>query len=221
MADDHRHDGITAAAAAIHGIERGEDVRRRRARRADALQLGREHVEQHFGIGAGVEVAPVFAGQHFGELGGVGEVAVVRRGRCRTANSRRTAALRRRRRSPRWDSARGRCRRCPSGAACGAAGRRRAPGRLLAHEQLAFVAGHDAGGILAAVLQHRQRVVEPLIDRDCPTIPTIPHILSSSRPRRLHVDDGSHARFREVLDPARQLAGVRQQVRAFPPFDLG
>ena len=30
----------------------------------------------------------------------------------------------------------------------------------LAQEQLAFVAGHDARGVLAAVLQHRQRVID-------------------------------------------------------------
>ena len=35
---------------------------------------------------------------------------------------------------------------------------------LLAHEQLAVVAGHDARGILAAVLQDRQRVIDLLID---------------------------------------------------------
>ena len=61
VADDHRDHGIAAAAAAIHGVHRGEDVRWRDARRAHALQLGREHVEQHFRIGVGVEVAPVLA----------------------------------------------------------------------------------------------------------------------------------------------------------------
>ena len=30
------------------------------------------------------------------------------------------------------------------------------------------IGGHDAGGILAAVLQHRQRVIDPLIDRAGP-----------------------------------------------------
>ena len=61
VADDHRDDGITAAATAIHGAHRREDVGGRDPRRADALQLRGEHVEQHFGIGAGVEVAAVFA----------------------------------------------------------------------------------------------------------------------------------------------------------------
>ena len=36
--------------------------------------------------------------------------------------------------------------------------------RVLAHEQLAVFAGHDAGRILAAMLQYRQRVIDPLID---------------------------------------------------------
>ena len=35
----------------------------------------------------------------------------------------------------------------------------------LAHVELALGRGRDAGGILAAVLQHGERVVEPLIDR--------------------------------------------------------
>ncbi len=36
---------------------------------------------------------------------------------------------------------------------------------VLAHEELAPLARHDARGILAAVLQHRERIVEALIDR--------------------------------------------------------
>ena len=35
---------------------------------------------------------------------------------------------------------------------------------LLAQEELAVMARHDARGILSAVLEHRQRIVEPLID---------------------------------------------------------
>ena len=77
VADDHGHHRVAAAAAPVDGAERGEDVRRRDARGADALQLGGEYVEQHLGIGGGVEVAPVLADQHLGELGGVGQVAVV------------------------------------------------------------------------------------------------------------------------------------------------
>lgn len=37
--------------------------------------------------------------------------------------------------------------------------------RLLAHEELAFVARHDAGGVLTSMLQHRERIVDLLIHR--------------------------------------------------------
>ena len=36
---------------------------------------------------------------------------------------------------------------------------------VLAQEELALVRGHDARGILAAMLQHRKRIVELLVDR--------------------------------------------------------
>ena len=41
---------------------------------------------------------------------------------------------------------------------------RTSPSPLCMHS-CAVVAGHDAGGILAAMLQHRQRVIDLLIDR--------------------------------------------------------
>ena len=50
--------------------------------------------------------------------------------------------------------------------------------RILAHEQLAVLRGHDARGILAAMLQHRQRIVDALIDRA----------------RSDHSDDSAHER---------------------------
>ncbi len=37
----------------------------------------------------------------------------------------------------------------------------------LAHAQFAFDGSGDAGGILAAMLQHGERVVQPLVDRAC------------------------------------------------------
>src|SRR5271168_2919473 len=40
--------------------------------------------------------------------------------------------------------------------------------RILAHEQLAVLRGHDARGVLTAVLQHRQRIINALIDRAHP-----------------------------------------------------
>ncbi len=141
---------------------------RGRARRAGARQLAREHVEQHFRIGAGVEVAQVLADQYLGELGSVRQVAVVTE----------ADAVRR------IDHERLRFRRTV--AACsGIADVADADvaleaqhvalledvahqAVLLAHEQLAFVAGHDAGGVLAAVLQYRQRVIDLLVGRRVP-----------------------------------------------------
>jgi len=54
--------------------------------------------------------------------------------------------------------------------------------RALARAQPAFVRGHDTGGILAAMLQHCQRIVQTLVDgtgandtddaaHDCVTVP--------------------------------------------------
>ena len=54
--------------------------------------------------------------------------------------------------------------------------------RPLRGEQLAAIGGHDARGILAAVLQHRQRVIELLVDRASTTMPTIPHMWPPARP---------------------------------------
>src|SRR5439155_21145407 len=77
VADDHRHHGVAAAATAVQGVERGKHVRGRDAHGPDPLQLGGEHVQQHLRVGGGVEVAPVLADQDLGELGRVGEIAVV------------------------------------------------------------------------------------------------------------------------------------------------
>ena len=78
VTDDHRDDGVAAAHTPIHRAQGGEDVGRRGARRAEALQLAREHVQQHLGVRARVQVTPVFANQDVGKLRGIGEIAVVR-----------------------------------------------------------------------------------------------------------------------------------------------
>jgi hypothetical protein len=77
VADHHGDHRVAAAAAAVDGVGGGENVGRRHARRADALQFGGQHVEQHFGIRGRVQVAPVLAHQHFGQFARVGQVAVV------------------------------------------------------------------------------------------------------------------------------------------------
>ena len=78
MPHDHRDDRVTPTAAAINCVQGGKHIRRRDARRADPLQLGGEHIQQHLGIGSRIEMAAVFADQHLGELRRVGQIAVVR-----------------------------------------------------------------------------------------------------------------------------------------------
>ena len=78
VTDDHGHDCVTATAPAIHCARSSEDVGRRHARGAHALQFRGKHVQQHLGIGLAVQVTPILTDQHLGELGGIGQVAVVR-----------------------------------------------------------------------------------------------------------------------------------------------
>src|ERR1700733_9330185 len=164
VADDHGDHRVAAAAAAVERRQRREHVRRRDARRADALQLGGEHVQQHLRIGGGVQVAPVFADQDLGELHGIGEVAVVAEadavGRIDVEGLRLGGTV----------AAGGRVTHVADAdvalelehvmllehVAHQAA--------ALAHAQLPLArGGSDAGGVLAAVLQYRERVVEPLV----------------------------------------------------------
>jgi hypothetical protein len=60
------------ATTPVDRIGSGEDVGRGDARRADALQLGGEHVEEHLGVGARVQVPAILAHQNLGQLAGVG-----------------------------------------------------------------------------------------------------------------------------------------------------
>ncbi len=165
MTDHHRHHCIAPAAAAIHRTGRGENVGRRDAGRTDALQLGRQHIEQHFGIGTGIEMAAVLAHQHLGKFARVRQVAVVAETNAvRRVHVERLRVIR---------------------AVCAGGGIADVPDpdvalefehvlllkhiahqpRILAHEEFAVLRGHDAGGILAAMLQNRQRVIDSLIDR--------------------------------------------------------
>ena len=164
VADDHGNHGVAAAASAIHGADRGEDVGRRDARRAHALQLRGQHVEQHFGIGAGVEVAAVFAFEHFAEFTRVGEIAVVREAdavrRIHVEGLRFGGVV------------------APGGGITHVADADVAfefqhvmllediahEALALAHEQLAFGDRGDARRVLTAMLKHRQGVIDALID---------------------------------------------------------
>ena len=167
----------------------------RSARRAGARQLAREHVEQHFRIGAGVEMTEVFADQHFRELGGVRQVAVVPE-----ADAVRRVDVERLRFGG-GVAARGRIAHVADADVALQAQHVALledvahQAVLLAHEQLAVVAGHDAGGVLAAVLQHRQRVIDLLIDRRVPDdADDSAHCLKLPS-ASIAVDDGSSCPF--------------------------
>ena len=78
VAGDHRHHRVGAAAAPVDAGHRREDGRRIELVVGGVLlQLVREHVQQHFGIGVGVDVPQVLPEQLVLQLLGVGEVAVV------------------------------------------------------------------------------------------------------------------------------------------------
>jgi len=80
VAGNHRHDGITADAAVMHVDHGGEHVFFGGLQLAALGQLVGKHVEQHFRIGAGVDVAQVRLVNLFGQLLNVGQVTVVRQG---------------------------------------------------------------------------------------------------------------------------------------------
>ena len=78
VAGDHRHHRVGAAHAAVHVGHRGEDGLRIEAQlHRGLLELVREHVHQHLGVRAGVDVAPVGAEHLVLQLIGVRQVAVV------------------------------------------------------------------------------------------------------------------------------------------------
>jgi hypothetical protein len=168
MADDHGDHREAAAAAPEDGLQRREQLVGRQPLRGILLQLAGEDVEQHLGIGAGIQVAAIAAHQLSRQLGDVGQVAVV----------------------PEADAKGGIHVERLGFVDAVAAGRRVAhvadadvahqlqhvalvedvahQAGFLAHRQLVLAHGHDAGRILAAVLQHRQRVIDPLVDRRRP-----------------------------------------------------
>src|SRR5262245_30731455 len=164
VADDHRDDGITTAAPTIYGTLRGEHIGRRDARCADALQFRSEYVEQDFRVGLGVQVATILAHQYLGELGHVGEITVVTKadavGRVHIEGLRFGSAVTSRRRITNVPDA------------IVALQLQHVPllediphqAAALALEKLAILRGHDARGVLAAMLQNRQRIVDALVD---------------------------------------------------------
>ncbi len=75
---DHRHHGVCAATTAMHGRDRREDGFGIEAEVCGiGLQFVRQDVEQHFRIGTGVHMAHVLEEQFFLQLRRIGEIAVV------------------------------------------------------------------------------------------------------------------------------------------------
>ena len=164
---DQGNHGVRAAHAAVHlahGVKHVGWLQRQAAR--GFVDFVRQHVEQHLGIALGVDVPVVGAEQLGLERLGVGEVAVVHqhdaKGRIHVEGLRLFLAV---------------------GVAGGgvahlaqaAVARQRthvagaehiAHHALgLVHEKLALLLGHDAGRILAPVLQQQQGVIDQLVDR--------------------------------------------------------
>jgi hypothetical protein len=163
-ARDHRHGRVAAATTTMHALNGAEDVVLVDPQAVLRLQLMREHIEQDFRIGLGIDVAQILDEDVLLQLLGVGEVAVVRQHdavggvdieRLRLGGTRQTGGRVADMADPHIaaqvhhmlvaeDVSR--------------------QARLLAHEQTVAVAGDDTCGVLPAMLQDQQGVVERLVD---------------------------------------------------------
>ena len=76
VVDDHADHRVGALAAAVEALDGGKEFFRVHGR-AQVGQFVREDVEQHLGVATGVEMAEVVAREFVGELRGVGQVAIV------------------------------------------------------------------------------------------------------------------------------------------------
>ncbi len=164
VADDHRDDGVAARAALVQRLDGIEDLLRVQAVRRVLAELVREYVQEHFRVGVGIEVAVVLLLDETFELIRVDEIAVVGKtnaeGRVHVErlSFREAGAARRRIAHVTEAYVAGELQHVPleEHVADQAV--------ALADAQAAAVVRHDAGGVLPAVLEHRQRVVERLID---------------------------------------------------------
>ena len=156
---DHRHGRIAAAAAAVDTGHRPEDILGIGFQLAGALQFIRQDVEQDLGVRARVDVPQVGIEKLRPELGGVGQVAVVgQRNAVGGIDVKRLGF-------GRAEGARGRVAHVPD------ADRPDEPLHVarvehvphqstgLADVELHVLPGRNPGGILAAVLQDQERIV--------------------------------------------------------------
>ena len=205
IAGDARHHRVGAAAAPVHaghGREDGIGVELVAVRAL--LQLVRQHVEQHLRIRAGVDVPQVLPEQLALELLGIGEIAVVAEHDAER----------------RVDVQRLRLGRVIRRAGGGIAAMRDADvaeqrahvaraehvahqAAALVHVEFAAFGGDDPGGVLPAVLQHQQPVVQQLVDGrlgdDADDSTHTPRALRVTRPTRSH---------RLTVRPAKHLRSV-------------
>ncbi|MCY1172656.1 hypothetical protein D9M73_127960 [compost metagenome] len=153
VAGDHRYDGITTDATVVHVGDGRENVFFSRLQLAALGQFVREHVEQYFRIGTGVDVAQVRFVNLLGQLFNVGQVTVMRQGDAvRRVDVKRLSFSRRR-------AARGRITHMANAHVTDQAlhvtllEHVTHQAVILAQEQPAIMAGHDTGSVLAAVLE--------------------------------------------------------------------
>ena len=166
VAGDHRNHRVGTPHAAMHAGNRAEDrIVVEAETRCGGLQLVRQHVEQHFGIGIGVDVPQILQVHLALEFVGVGQVAVVRQHDAerridverlrlvgvvgRTGGRIATVAD-----SPVADQV----------AHVARAEHVAHQARPLVHVELRAVCGGDAGGVLPAMLEHLQAIVEQLVN---------------------------------------------------------
>jgi len=143
---------------------RGEHVFLGRLQLAAHRQFMGKHVQQHFGVGVGVDVTQVGLVDLLGQLLDVGQVAVVRQGDAvRRVDVERLGL-------GRGGAAGGRVTHVTDADTADQALHVALledvahQAVILAQEQPAVMAGHDTGSVLAAVLEDRKRVIQRLID---------------------------------------------------------
>ena len=159
---DHR---VTAAAAPVQARHGREYPFGRQFAASLALQLIGKDIEQRLGVGAGIQVAPVVIDEELLQLRRIRQVAVVREADSVWRVDVKRLRLRRTRATGR---------RIPRVADADVALEAQhmpflehvadQSQRLAAVKSAAFL-GIDAGGVLAAVLENRQGVINRLVDR--------------------------------------------------------
>ena len=167
IACNQRHHGVSTATAAMHAGHRLENaIHIELVTMCRHLQFMRQHIEQHFRVGIGVDMPAVHAEHLFLQLLGVGQVAVVPK-----HDAKRRIDIKRLCLGKIEGRTRGRVAdmadatitgQCPH--ITGTKNVAHQPGALVQVEGIAF-GRSDACRVLPPVLQHHQTVIEQLVDR--------------------------------------------------------